>query len=398
MRIAINGLAVQGGGGLTYLKSIVPALCRLGASHEVLLILAGRHRPLLQGMPTQVRAVVCEDVPLAAWSRVAWEQVRLPTLLRRWGADLLFAAYNMAVLRSPIPFVLMAQNFNPYSRLPIAWSLYGRARHVVLRVLGRLSARTARSVVFVSHSSARVMAPRMGVPADRVRVVYHGWSPPDEDTGAKGPLNIRLPKRYILTVGDLQPHKNLEVLLEAFQRLVAMYAYPGHLVIVGDQKDMSSGYTRQLMAVRKRLTCRDRVHFAGRVPHHELFPVYRGSDLFAFPSLEETFGLPLLEAMGVGVPVVVSDWRLAPGGERERVNVGPEICGEAAAFFDPTDSASLVEAMQGVLADRARRDELARRGQVRAREFSWDKAAAALLTIFEEAASPTTTPLRRTPL
>ena len=101
--------------------------------------------------------------------------------------------------------------------------------------------------------------------------------------------------------------------------------------------------------------------------------------------------------MGVGVPVVVSDWRLARGGDRDRVNVGPEICGEAAEFFDPTNSASLVEAMRGVLTESARRDELIRMGRARAREFSWDKAAAALLTIFEEAVSPTAVAPWRTP-
>jgi glycosyltransferase involved in cell wall biosynthesis len=118
-----------------------------------------------------------------------------------------------------------------------------------------------------------------------------------------------------------------------------------------------------------------------------LLPVYRGADLFVFPSLEETFGLPLLEAMGVGIPVVVSDWRLAPGGERERVNVGPEICGEVAEYFDPTSPTSLVGTMQRVLMDHSRRVELARMGQIRAREFSWDKAATALIATFEEAAA-----------
>ena len=116
-----------------------------------------------------------------------------------------------------------------------------------------------------------------------------------------------------------------------------------------------------------------------------LLPVYREADLFVFPSLEETFGLPLVEAMGAGVPVIVSDWRLALGGESDRLNVGPEICGDAAEFFDPTSPDSLAKAMQRVLTNHMRRAELVRMGQVRAKEFSWEKAAAALVALFEEA-------------
>ena len=390
MRIVINAIAVEGGGGETYLLNMLKGLCAIGSQHEFWVVLATRHRPLLRLIPPQAHAVVCNGVPRQAWLRMAWEQTVLPTLVRRWRIDLLFAAYNTAVLLSPVPIVLLIQNSNPYSRLPIPWSLYARARHVALRALGGLSARVARKVLFVSHASAKVIAPQLGVPASSVRVVHHGWLPLEDSDGVGRRLDLKLPDRYILTVSDLQPHKNLEVLLDAFQRLVATDGYDGHLVIVGGQKDMfSSRYARHLLAIRQRMPCVERVHFTGSVPHEMLLPVYRGADLFVFPSLEETFGLPLLEAMGVGVPVVVSDWRLAPGGERERVNVGPEICGKAAEFFDPTDSASLVKAMQGVLTDRARRDELILRGRARAREFSWDKAAAALLTIFEEAASPT---------
>lgn len=385
MRIAINAVAVRGGGGETYLVNILKSLCAVGDAHEFWVILAPRHRPLLKSFPPEAHAVVCDSVPHRAWLRIAWEQIILPILLRRWRVDLLFAAYNTAVFLSPAPIVLLMHNVNPYSNLAVPWSVYGRARHAALRVLGQLSARMARTVVFVSHTSARVMAPRMGLPASRVQVVHHGWSPFEDSDGAASRPDLELPRRYVLTVSDLQPHKNLEVLLEAFQQLVFTDEYPVHLVIAGGQKDMSSEYARHLLAIRERLPCSERIHFVGSLPHQMLLPLYKGADLFVFPSLEETFGLPLVEAMGAGVPVVVSDWRLAPGGEQDRFNVGPEICGEAAEFFDPTSPVSLVEAMRRVLANQVKRDELIRMGQVRVKEFSWDKAAATLIAIFEEA-------------
>lgn len=387
MRIAINALAVRGGGGERYLLNIVKALVGMGSPHEFWVILGRWHWSLVESLPGEARAIVCESVPRQAWLRMGWEQVILPVLLRRRGIDLLFAAYNNAVLLSHTPEVLLVHNVNPYSRLAIPWSFYGRARNLALRGLGLLSSRVARTVVFVSHESARVIAPRLGIPTSRVRVVHHGWLPFADSTEGETWRRGEVPDRYILAVSDLQPHKNVEVLLGAFDRLVGGGVYPGDLVIVGGQKEMSSSYARRLLAVHQRMLCSERVHFIGSVPHEMLLPVYRGADLFVFPSLEETFGLPMLEAMGVGVPVVVSDWRLAAGGERERVNVGPEICGEAAEYFDPTSSESLADAMQRVLMDHVRRAELARMGQVRAKEFSWDKAATALMAIFEEAAA-----------
>jgi len=387
MRIVVNAVAVQGGGGQTYLLNILEALCAAEPTHEYWVVLTPRQRALLPSLPERVRAIVCPSAPRAAWLRVAWEQAILPVLLRRWRADLLFAAFNTAVLLSPVPVVLVAHSVNAYSELPIRWPLYMSARHAGLRWLGRLSARVASAVVFVSETSARVMAPRMGVPAARVRVVHYGWRSAEDGAGAGPPLGLALPERYVLTVGDLLEHKNVEVLLEAFQRLVGEHAYPGQLVIVGNPPTASSRYARHLLDVRAQRACRDRVHFVGRLPHPALLAVYRAAELFVFPSLEETFGLPLVEAMGAGVPVVAGDWRLNPGGEHGRTNVGPEICGTAAEFFDPTDAASLVRAMGRLLADPTRRDELARAGRIRARAFSWKKAAAALLAIFEHAAA-----------
>jgi glycosyltransferase involved in cell wall biosynthesis len=383
MRIVVNAVAVRGGGGQTFLLNILEALCVAEPRHDYSVVLTRRQHAILPLLPAGVRPVVCGTAPRAPWLRILWEQLALPGLLRRWHADLLLAGFNTAVLRSPVPVVLVVHSVNAYSTLPIRWSPYMTLRLAALRWLGGRSARMARSVVFVSETGARVMAPRMRVPPARVRVVPYGWRgggpPPPEPPAALATLG-----RYLLTVGDLLEHKNVEVLLEALERLVAASGYPGHLVIVGSL-ETSPSYARRLLQLRDGLACRSRVHFIGSLPHAVLPAVYRRAELFVFPSLEETFGLPLVEAMGAGIPVVVADWRLARGGEHGRTNVGPEICGPVAEFFDPTAPASLVAAMQRVLDDPARRDELARAGPARAARFSWSTAAAALLAICEEA-------------
>jgi len=102
-------------------------------------------------------------------------------------------------------------------------------------------------------------------------------------------------------------------------------------------------------------------------------------------SLAETFGLPLVEAMASGVPVIASDWRLAPGGGEGRFNVGPEVCEEAAEFLDPTNPASLANAIGRTLGSPERYNELVKLGLIRARAFSWEDSARQLLSIFEDA-------------
>jgi len=385
VRVAINAVAVDGGGSQTYLLSILKPLCAMAVNHEFLVIISSRQDSLLASLPSRVQGVVCRGVPRQAWLRIMWEQTVLPVLLWQWRIDLLYAAFNTAVLLSPVPVVLLSHNCAPYSLLPLPWSMYGHARHAMLRLLGRLSARVARTVVFVSNSSARVMAPQMGVPVSRTRVVHHGWCPVQHSEVRECRPPLTLPKQYLLTVADLYPHKNLEILMEAFQHLVGSGKYSGDLVIAGATKKSAGGYARRLLALRDNLPCRDRIHFVGGIPHSWLCRVYRAADLFVFPSLMETFAFPLVEAMAAGVPIVASDWRLMPGGEMDRINVAPEICADAAEYFNPLERLSLVDTMERVLANPQRQEELIQRGRVRAQNFTWEKSARELLRNLEDA-------------
>lgn len=384
MRIVVNAVAVQGGGGRTYLLNILDALVK-ASPHEYDVVLTSRQRDLLASLPRGVRGRVCRGVPASPWLRIAWEQTVLPILVRRWRADLLFAAFNTAPLLSFAPVVLVQHSVNAYSELPIRWPLSIRARHACLRWLGRWSSRVASRVLFVSETSARFMAPKLRVPPDRVRVIHNGWRAPDISVDT-APRQVTLPARYVLTVGDLLEHKNVETLLDAFERLVDDTDYPGELLIVGRAQAGATDYAGRLREHVARLRCGGRVRFLGHVTSGELPWIYGHADLFALPSLEETFGLPLVEAMGAGTPVVAGDWRLnRETGDRARTNVGPEICGDAAEFFDPASPAAISGAMGRVLADPARREQMVRQGRARAARFSWDRAAEQLLQVFEEA-------------
>lgn len=383
MRVVVDAVAVEGGGGRTYLLNIMEALVASIPAHDYVVVLTTRQRDLARQLPTAVKTIVCGSAPASPWLRIVWEQVALPAIVRRERADVLLAGFNTSPLFTRAPVVLVAHSVNAYSDLPIAWSRYMVLRHVGLRWLGRRSAAVARRVVFVSRTSAEVMAPKMGVEPERVRVVHYGWRPPIDVTNDT-PAAATPSSRYILTVGDLLEHKNVETLMDAFDLLVDEAGYQGELVIVGGL-DSTSDYGRRLTQCHGRLRHAARVRFAGRISYPGIAAVYRHADLFALPSLEETFGLPLVEAMGAGVPVVAADWRLNKAGERGRTNVGPEICGAVAEFFDPEDPRALMMAMRRVLEEPERRAHMVREGPPRAAEFSWRRAADGLLAVLDEA-------------
>lgn len=385
MRVLVNAVAVRGGGARTYLTNILDALVRVSSSHQYDVVLSDRQTDLLAALPANVRGRVCRGVPRSPWLRIVWEQIALPRLAVRWQTDVLFAAFNTAPLLSRVPIVLAQHSINAYSDLPIRWPIAMRARHAGLRWLGRWSSHVAVRVVFVSETSARVMAPKLRLPAERVAVIPYGWRLLDAED-ASGWTSER---PYVLTVGDLLEHKNVETLIDAFARLVDRAGYVGDLLVAGDVQDVAIDYVSRLRTRAERYSCRERIRFVGHVPPAVLAGLYRRADLFVFPSLEETFGLPLVEAMGAGAPVVAADWRRHRDGDRGRANVAPEVCGEAAEYFDPLDVDALEAAMRCVLDDPARREGMRHAGRIRAAAYSWDRAAERLLAVFEESVAPT---------
>jgi alpha-1,3-rhamnosyl/mannosyltransferase len=178
----------------------------------------------------------------------------------------------------------------------------------------------------------------------------------------------RLARPYVLAVGTLEPRKNLPRLIEAFAALPPDVRDRHELVLVG-----ALGWeTDETLAAIGRH--RDRVRALGHVPDEELPALYRGAALFAYPSLYEGFGLPVLEAMAAGTPVLTSN-----------VSSMPEVGGDAAVYCDPRDTASIREGLLSVLSDEHAGGALAEAGRRRAQEFSWDRHAREMLALIERA-------------
>ena len=301
----------------------------------------------------------------SAWIRLAAD-LPLRTVLD--GLDVLHTTYT-AALWTRCPTVVTVHDIS-YAFHPEWFS----ARD--LRVLSRTvpwSMRRAARVITVSETCRDQIIEHYGVPGEKVVSIPNAAGPaavPLDDDMARELISMRglNPDRpYVLTVGNLQPRKNLVRLITAFGNLVAR-GVDVDLVVVGPK------HYRGDDVVTAARQAGDRVRFTGYLSDRELAAFYERAALFAFPSLFEGFGIPALEAMAHGVPVACS-----------RAGALPEVCGAAAEYFDPYDVVSITNALSRVLTDSGRRADLVRAGQARQREFTWRRSAEMTLDVYRQA-------------
>lgn len=300
------------------------------------------------------------------WTPVAW-----PRMLRQERADLAHGVYLVPPF-APCPTVVTIHDVS-FMAHP-EW--FPRRELRLMRRLIPLSARRATRIVTGSAHAADEISRYLRVPRAKISVIPYGLSPaprPIARNGAQALVAERygLSGRFVLAVGLLQPRKNLPRLLEAFAQIAP--AHPDvQLAVVG-----ATGWGNEPFHARlAELALGDRVVLCGRVPDDDLWLLYRAAALLAYPSLYEGFGLPPLEAMACGTPVVASS-----------TTAIPEVIGEAAVLCDPLDVAAMAAAMASVLDDQALAARLSDAGPARAAQFTWARAAAAYLQLFRELCS-----------
>ena len=367
MRIGLDGkiLTLRAGGTGRYAINLTRAM----------LAEAAAHRPDLEFVvltgPQTSREVMeelrgrCEVRFLGAKSSVIRSLTLVPAALRRLGVDIFHGMDHVGIplVGRSCKYVVTVHDVIP---LILPETFTPRHRLVVRMALARVR-RKADLVVVPSHAVKRDVVRRVGLPEDRVVVTPEGCEPrfrPVRSAAALRDVAARygLPARYVLAVGTLEPRKNLTTLLEAFARLRRDGEVHAdlRLVLAG-----ARGWLDEpIFATVRSLGLDDAVRFTGFVDDDDLPAVYSGAALFVFPSLHEGFGLPLLEAMACGVPVVTSN-----------VSSLPEVAGDAATLVDPRDGRGLAAAIARLLRDEALHDRLREAGIARARQFSWAATA-----------------------
>jgi alpha-1,3-rhamnosyl/mannosyltransferase len=299
-------------------------------------------------------------------SRWVWMQTSLPRALARARVDICHFTNSLAPLWQPAPGVVLIHDASIF--------LFPQY-HPLLRRVGRSSllpavARRSPAVVTISETARADLVEALGIRPEKVHVVY-GAAPPgfrpirNEHVLAAVREKYALPPEFVLTVGTLEPRKNLARLVRAHGRL-RRAGYPHELVLVGPRGWHMAELEYEISALQ------NGIRLLGYVPTEDLPSLYSLATAFAYPSIYEGFGLPAVEAMACGVPVIAGE-----GGAI------PEVCGDAALLVDPTSEDELADGLRQVLADGALRETLRARGFERTRRYSWARSAEAMVRVYE---------------
>lgn len=368
MRIGLDYTAAvrQGAGIGRYTRGIVGALAKLDHDNDYTLVVP-RDGGAVPDTLARMR-VTC--LPLNEWPlTIAWHRLRLPLYVDLFTGPLdLFHSPDFVLPPLRRGRTIVTVHDLSFLRYPqcAARGLVSYLTSVVPRSLQRAdliladSAWTRQDIVDLLH-----------IPASKIHVVPAGVGPeyqPITDPAQRSAVRERygLPQRFVLHVGTLEPRKNLGRLLEALHGLRA--ADPDlKLVLVGGK----GWLYEEIFAAIERLRLADSVVFPGYVAEADLPVVYNLAKVLAYPTLYEGFGLPPLEAMACGTPVVCSN-----------ASSVPEVAGDAALLIDPLDTSALAATLQRVLSDEALRADLRWRGLAQARLFSWEAAAQRLLAAY----------------
>jgi glycosyltransferase involved in cell wall biosynthesis len=352
MRIALDTQSAQGrktGIGL-YTVNLLDALRRVMPKSEYVELTWGRSHELRTDQ------------------RLRWQQIELPHRARRAGADLLHVPGFDAPYWKPCPTVLTVhdligmvfpQNLPPVSRFYwsrwLPWSM-----------------RWADRIIADSEHTRQDIIRLMSIPGEQITVIPLGVGSefrPIDDPRLLEPTKAQcgLPDRFVLYLGTLEPRKGIDTLIHAYHKVAPQVEHD--LVIAGKR----GWYTEPLFELVRELQLERRIHFTGYVPDDLLPALLNLADLFVFPSRYEGFGLPPLEAMACGVPVITSN-----------ASSLPEVVGDAGLMVPPDDSHVLSDALYQALGSQPLRDELVRKGLARARQFTWEATAQRTLEVYQE--------------
>jgi glycosyltransferase involved in cell wall biosynthesis len=364
MRIGINTLfenPITGTGGVTYIRNLVRGLSDVDGDHEYVLFTSPRNQHLFEGLGPNFSFVRCPFSKEKRLATILFEHSRLPFMARKHRLDLFHSPANISPLWMPAASVVTLHTLHHYAvpKMIAPTSLLYR------RAMMPGTVRRADLIITISDFVRTKLKSLFNVPEERMVTVYEGV----EQSFAHRPSGShQLPSKFLLWVSALWPYKNGQQLLQAFRLLKCKDPIEHKLVIVGGGW---TSYRRELEQLARKLEISDEVLFAGHVP--DVRPYYSAADVFIYPSLHEEFGLPMLEAMAAGIPVIASN----------RGSL-PEIAGNAAVIVNAEDPVPLEQAVRMILRDDTLRRDLVERGRKRAARFTWEKTARGTLEAYRE--------------
>ena len=381
LRIAIDTRRIRDFGVGTYIRNLVQALAAAGTNHHYHLICSPDEVRQFAGLPANFETIICARRDS---SRV--DHIALPRLIRSLHVDVTHIPFHRVPLFLDKPYVVTIHDLSSifYDQSP-------RLLHAAHRFRLRRGLARASGIIAVSGATERDVLNLVPQTSDRVRLIYNAPDPiflerrHVDSPGGSGARNLsrerhRILERYqirypfLLYAGSIRPQKNIPRLIEAFA--VARNGLAHHagyrdlrLIIIGDEISRHPDVRRAVIHSR----VEDCVRFLGFIPFDTLRIFHELATAFVFPSLYEGFGLPPLEAMASGVPVIAS-----------AVSSLPEVVGDAAMLVNPENVFDIARGITEVLVNDTLREELIRKGRKQAASFSWARTAEAVLKLYAE--------------
>lgn len=366
--IDMRDLFIAKTGARTYLEEIANALPRAAPQNKYIFLQPKRYERISNNPLGKIYGHL---------TYIIWKQIELPYLAKKADCNILFCAdYTAPLFPSCIAIPVFHDAF--------FWSNpdhYNRFWRISLDLFTLPAARKAPAIVTDSEYSRKEITSYTGISGNKIHVIPIApksstlLNPsPDRlrEVLLKHGIDPKLP--YMLHIGVHEKRKNLTRLIEAFAHFLQEISRPYLLVLVGQpgpKQDLDD--SRSIKNAIREYHLEDQVILTGYVSDHDLPAFYRGANFFIFPSLEEGFGIPILEAFNLELPVAAAN-----------VSSLPEVCGEAAVLFDPYNVEDIKDAMLRLARDNSLRTELISRGCKQASLFNWDKTASKLIRLFEE--------------
>jgi glycosyltransferase involved in cell wall biosynthesis len=374
VRVAIDARKLHDFGIGTYIRNLLRQLARIDTATEYVLLCQEADLGIAAELGPNFRAVL-EPSPNYSLR----EQLHVPWVLLREQPTVFHAPHYVLPPAIRCPSVV---TIHDTIHLTFPQYLPNRAAYAYAKASMWSAARRSNRILTVSEASKRDILHFFNVPPDKVVVIPNAIDErfsrePKEEDVARVRERYQLEQRFVLYVGNIKPHKNLVRLIEAFHVLRRDGLDDLKLLIIGDE-------ISKLPALRRAVhehKLHKHVRFLGYLQDDTLAILYRLAALFVFPSLYEGFGLPPLEAMASGTPVVTSN-----------VSSLPEVTGDAAVLVDPYSIPAIVDGMRRVLSDPALAAEMRRKGLLRAREFSWERSVVKIRGVYQETAERTRGP------
>jgi glycosyltransferase involved in cell wall biosynthesis len=367
MLVALNLLyLIPGvvGGTETYARSLIHALAQEDDDNEYVVFLSREAADLDVTPAANFRRVVCPVVAMRRAVRYSWEQAVLPLQLNRLKPNLVHSLGYVSPLAARCAQVVTVHDVNYIGHKGRRTAIGRRAFQFVVEK----TVKRADRIITVSEFSKSEIVKHTSVSPDKVSVVHSAGRESYHEAPPRSAFVEKIGRPYIMAFSSLSAHKNIPNLIEAFGRISARV--PHALVLVGHLPEKSG--VRNVMESAGD----DRVIFTGYVPDDEVESLMNHAALFAFPSLYEGFGLPILDAQHAGVPVACSS-----------AGALPEVAGAGALTFDPHSVDDIAGALERCLTDDSLRASLIQAGRDNAAQFSWDRTARRTLDVYSEVAS-----------